>query len=916
LDAFFAFISVHKPHIICITESWARSGLPDSLFAPPEYVLFRSDRTVGIGGGVLLLVHCTLRPVAPESNSFSSDKCNAISCSVSLNVGSIMIACVYRSPSSTSSSDFELSKFFNHLCALDHKFKLIIGDFNMPNVEWESVSMSSPSNYLVDCFEDNFLSQIVNKPTRGKNILDLVFVNDVTLISDVDVGESFLGSDHATVWFKILGVSSSPRSKNKMKTFDYSKADWTRYSHCFENADWSYVFSNTNVDEVWNRFYDVIMGAAADSIPTRSKVNFVQGIAAHGEVKRAYRSRKRIFKLCSDCDSSFATRLRSKADDRLRLALSTARRKHEWKVARYAKTDPKLFWSTVRSRLARKSVIQRVVQEDGTFTLDDLETAETLNKYFCSVFLENSDTDVPVVSPKTNLKMCDVDFSFENLQKIVNVLPASSSPGPDEMSYSLVRFGGDTLLRQCLRLFKYFLSAGDIPEAWRRATVFPIYKGKGSKSQCCNYRPISLTPVLCKIMERLVKDSLMTYLLSNNLLNDSQHGFLPGRSTLTCLLSYLENVTYFLECNMCIDVVYLDLTKAFDSVPHKYLLAKLQSYGIDERVLAWIASFLRDRRQCVKVNSVCSSFERVVSGVPQGSVLGPLLFLIYVDDMDDMICRAKLIKYADDTKLYLPYFPSSVVASISPISDDLHNFHVWCNLWKLRVNPSKCLCQYLGASNPRLPVLLEDNNSVVSTDCVCDLGVWLTSDLKPSLNCARAAKRGHQMLSLIKIAFKFLQPSLLCKLYKAFVRPILEYCSCAWCPFYVKDIELLEKVQRRMTRLLPELAHLAYEERLRRFHLTTLKTRRLRFDLICVYHMLRGSMRMDDSLFFARSSRISRSHPYKFFLQFSRLDVRRYSFSQRIVSAWNDLPASCVDAGSVTSFKLALDSYLSHAGYT
>ena len=171
------------------------------------------------------------------------------------------------------------------------------------------------------------------------------------------------------------------------------------------------------------------------------------------------------------------------------------------------------------------------------------------------------------------------------------------------------------------------------------------------------------------------------------------------------------------------------------------------------------------------------------------------------------------------------------------------------------------------------------------------------------------------MLSLIKIAFKHLQPSLLCMLYKAFVRPLLEYCCCAWRPFYAKDIEVLEKVQRRMTRLLPELVHFSYEERLQLFQLTTLKTRRLRFDLICVYRMLRGFMNIEQSIFFAHSTRISRGHSHKLAVNFSRLDIRQHFFSQRVVSVWNDLPKSCVEADSVTSFKHALDLFLSRNGF-
>ena len=194
---------------------------------------------------------------------------------------------------------------------------------------------------------------------------------------------------------------------------------------------------------------------------------------------------------------------------------------------------------------------------------------------------------------------------------------------------------------------------------------------------------------------------------------------------------------------------------------------------------------------------------------------------------------------------------------------------------------------------------------------------WAVStDLKPSANYKKAASRGQRMLTLIKIAFKFLQPSVLCMLYKAFVRLLLEYCCSDWCPFYVKDVDVLERVQRRMTRLLPELQHLSYEERLQYFHLTTLKTRGLRYDLICVYRMLlKGLMSVDQSLFFTLSSRISRSNSLKLNVKFSRLDMRHHFFSHRIVSTWNDQPKSCVEAQSVNSFKRELDVYLLECGF-
>lgn len=178
-----------------------------------------------------------------------------------------------------------------------------------------------------------------------------------------------------------------------------------------------------------------------------------------------------------------------------------------------------------------------------------------------------------------------------------------------------------------------------------------------------------------------------------------------------------------------------------------------------------------------------------------------------------------------------------------------------------------------------------------------------------------AASKAQKMLSLIKIAFKHLQPLFLCVLYKAFVRPLLDYCIPAWSPYYVKDIEALEKVQRRMTRMLPDYRHLSYLDRLQVFKLTTLKTRRLRYDLICVFKILNGFLDVDPSHFFVFNVRPSRSHDRQLYVSYSRLDARKNFFSQRIISFWNELPVTCVMADSVLSFKRELDSHLCKMGF-
>ena len=371
---------------------------------------------------------------------------------------------------------------------------------------------------------------------------------------------------------------------------------------------------------------------------------------------------------------------------------------------------------------------------------------------------------------------------------------------------------------------------------------------KGSRELPGNYRPVSLTSHVGKVLESMLRDVIVDHLLRYKLINTSQHGFVKGRSCETNLLEYFEEVTEFVDKGEPADVIYLDFQKAFDKVPHQRLLKKMRALGIDGEIYNWIEDWLTDRLQRVCLAGESSSWTRVTSGVPQGSVLGPLLFLIYINDIDQKIV-SRILKFADDTKLYSR---AGSDEDIDKLRRDLRSLVDWSKDWLMMFNVEKCKVMHVGYSNRRAEYIM-DGRKLQDIEEELDLGVIVQSDLKCAKHCAKVVGTANRELGMIKRTFHNFSKEIIVKLYKCFVRPHLEYAVQAWRPHLRKDIELLEGVQRRATRMVVDIKGMGYEERLKLLGLTTLETRRIRGDLIEVYRIMKGFDDIDANKLFVRA---------------------------------------------------------------
>ena len=445
--------------------------------------------------------------------------------------------------------------------------------------------------------------------------------------------------------------------------------------------------------------------------------------------------------------------------------------------------------------------------------------------------------------------------------------------------------------------------------------------GKGKDVVVClpGARIEHVTERVEKIMGRGEGGTILVHVGANNADKEGTtaivkkcRDLLKAKSCLTNLLCFLEEITKWVDDGSPVDVIYLDFQKAFDKVPHQRLICKLKSHGMGNSIINWIEQWLTDRRQRVVVDGEVSSWKSVLSGVPQGSVLGPILFLVYINDLEEGV-TGKILKFADDTKLFRKV---KEIGDKQNLQDDIDKLVKWSEKWQMLFNFGKCKCLHTGSGNTGMNY--EMGGTILSkTVKEKDLGVTMNANMKVSEQCRIAASKGNQVLGMIRRSITYKEKSLIIPLYKAIVRPHLEYCIQAWNPHLRKDVYMLEKIQRRATKLIPELRDLTYEERLKECGLSTLETRRLRGDQIEVFKILNGYENIDSNIFFEiKESKITRGHNYTLVKKQSRLDVRKYSFSQRTINVWNNLSTDCVHASSVNMFKNKIDKYLVKAGYT
>ena len=913
VDELRAIVDMENPDVIALTETWTNDTINDAYLHLDNYELVerrdRRDTVGGRGGGIMVYakgIHIWREDVDTEFNQCATLKIKKGTEETALHV-------VYRSPNSNKENDNMLCEWMEKR-SRSGKEEVIVGDFNFPGIDWSTGRSDTKGRSFHEACMDSFLVQHIDQEThRSGHILDLLFTTEENMVDKVTMIGKLGASDHEMMVVDLeLGVVKRKETRRRVK--NYKRGNYVQMREMMD-IQWEEVLRGKSVEEMWREIAGRIDDAVDECVPERKSMSKPKPRWMNNDIMKLIKEKRSAWtrwkRTRSDDDKSKYKELEAKTKKSIRNKKNAMERT----IAKTAKESPKTFYSYINSRRKVRKRIGPLREEDGEIVTDPERQAEIFNAHYASVFTK-SDGAQPMIRKFTNEKLEDVDITTEIVANLIDELKENSSPGPDEINNRVLKELKNELANPLQMLFRESLDKGEVPSGWKESVISPIFK-KGDKGAAVNYRPVNLTSSVCKLMERVLKRQMEEH-LEKNVLKNSQHGFRRGRSPQTNLIEFMNKITKWIDEGRSVDIVYFDLSKAFDKVDHKLLAMKLVASGIDGKLREWLCEWLRGRKQKVRVEDAMSGWRDVDSSTPQGTVLGGTLFSIYIVDIDDDVAGF-VRKFADDTKA------ANVVETEEDarvMQNDINVMVEWAKEWKMEFNADKCKVMHLGRRNRRYEYVM-DGKKIEAVEEEKDLGVWFGSNMKPTIQCEKAAKEANKALGMITRAFHYRTREVMVPLYKAFVRPKMEHAVSVWRPWLLGEIESLEKVQRRMVRMLNGVNGNSYEEKLQRIGLTTLEERRNRGDMVETYKTLKGRNRVEKNEWFEiceEDARPTRANAImvegeavrkKEVLvgQRANLEVRKHFFNVRVVDSWNALPEEVKMAPSVNAFKNAFDGW-------
>jgi len=813
-SCFFNYVIGTEFDVYTITETKFHKDINSVEFFPSIFVVYRCDRssfnsskTSGPGGGVLIAVNKNISSQALETPA--SLECVAVQLEVFSET--TIIVSIYIPPRASLET---YSAFTDFVCNLMSKFDkestkfIIIGDFNLPNITWvpddECADFLLPTN-VTSATEQNFVDTVymcgLNQINSIKNYrdryLDLVFSN---FHDNICISECFIPFvntvDHKAIEISITNyyTTSNIAVSEEIIYYDYRNGNISGLSDFLANFDWLALFSDNDININIDKFYELFLASIDEFVPKKSfksLPNYPPHFTKELIKLRNYKNRCRVKFKKHPCVYN-----KNKKIDSHKLFIKKNKEIYnEYIQAIESKIyyDPKCFWKFVNSK-CKSSEMPTTMYFEQNRSSDLNVIVEYFKNFFQSVYKSEDCSNF-----RSNLNQCPVQFDvpYVSESEIINELNSfKNGCGPDGVSSYILKLLKYQLCYPLKLLFDKSLKTSTFPQRWKISSITPIYKA-GDRSNIANYRGISILSSIPKLFEAI----LTRYIFFNikNIISTSQHGFFKGRSTTTNLIEFQREIIDTFESHSQLDVGFVDFTKAFDSVQHQIIICKLKVFGLSEKFVNWVGSYLSDRIQYVKINRFKSSKINVLSGVPQGSHLGPLLFTIFVNDLLDVMRYSKGLMYADDMKLLCRIGDHSDAAKLQ---SDLDSLSLWCSINHLNLNIKKCAVMSFSRKKSLLNYDYKINNETLTRVAqITDLGVTFDPTLSFIPHINKIIAKSSSLLGFIqRLSKDFKDKKTLQILYSSLVRSNLEYAIVVWAPHYNVHIERIEKIQRKFTR--------------------------------------------------------------------------------------------------------------------
>ena len=908
---------------MCISETHLTSVMANSFIDIPKYSIVRNDAPGVIAKhGVCVYIH--------ESIKYDNVSTSCANCvSFRLSDFNILVIAVYRPPSYDTNSNTILTDHLLSLCS--EKEALILGDFNLPSLTWDEDNIPDyvpPTDQLfLDTFLSLGLSQLVRECTfpRSGNILDLVLVTDPDRVGVVQVLPPLPGCDHCpTLCDYMFEHCSTPSTRPPQLVRKWHRGKYSLISGVLSEVDWDFELNHRDAEGAFTRFLEIVAPLVNEHVPlSNTSSDYVRPPWRTNAPSSLRSRRKASWERYKQIRAQYGRRSPAakqaiatffSANKALKAFSVSSQAAHEEKLVADLKDNPKLLHSYVRRKKVGCPTVGPLRVADQILTDDPVIMAEAFASSFESVYTTFCPQTIPAPHQQSHSHMDPIRIHPQDVLDVLQALDANSAGGPDDLHPALLKACSNSLAYPLYKIFRLSLSECCLPLTWKTSTVVPIFK-KGSRYNPLNYRPISLTSVPCKCLERIIVNHLNTYLDDQDILSEHQFGFRAGRSTMDQLLLVYDEITKWVDDGSIVDLILFDFSKAFDVVSHPILLAKLSCLGVEARLLSWIEDFLVNRTMRVSVKGTVSSSRLVRSGVPQGSVLGPILFLVFINHIaSGLTCQYKI--FADDLKIYMRINHTTAdtyTHDVRRCQTDIDTLQTTASSWGLKLNQDKSVVirfQRKSSTAPP-PRYLIGQAEIPLVQSHPDLGVRIDASLKFHQHIASTVhKAGGLAHSLLK-ATVCRSPDCMMSLFCSHVRPIIEYCSCVWFTGYVADIRVLESVQRRWTKRVTGMSDIDYRTRLQLLNQYSVQGRLLRGDLIQCWKLFHGKCSIAPTDLFSLAPQTgTRGHRFKVSHIRAATDTRKRAFAVRCVGPWNALPDAVVSEESLGAFKKKLANAL------